>query len=187
MFQRELVPQKGLVWYVSYGSNMWQERFLTYLQGGKIPGTNSFQEGSRNRETPQRSILIDCPLRLYFARFSQRWNGGIAFIEYDESHSGKCVAWLIQSEQYKDIYCQENGLASGTWDDVDSEDDLLYGKVIRLDDLEGVPALTFTSPTVWDEERKPSEAYLHCLMTGLMEHGLSKADTLEYINLHLPS
>ena len=28
-----------MVWYASYGSNMWTERFLCYIQGGKVrPG-----------------------------------------------------------------------------------------------------------------------------------------------------
>ena len=36
-----------LVWYLSYGSNLLEERFLCYIEGGTPPGSKSFHSGSR--------------------------------------------------------------------------------------------------------------------------------------------
>ena len=36
-----------LVWYLSYGSNLLEERFLCYIEEGTPPGSKSFHSGSR--------------------------------------------------------------------------------------------------------------------------------------------
>lgn len=37
---------RRLVWYSSYGSNMWRERFMCYIQGGSPKGSASVQRGA---------------------------------------------------------------------------------------------------------------------------------------------
>lgn len=38
-----------MVWYASYGSNMWRDRFLCYIQGGKVmPETASHNPNSNH-------------------------------------------------------------------------------------------------------------------------------------------
>lgn len=43
------LPSQPMVWYASYGSNMWRDRFLCYIQGGKVmPETASHNPNSNH-------------------------------------------------------------------------------------------------------------------------------------------
>lgn len=131
------------------------------------------------------------PHRLYFARLSGSWGGGVAFIDATSAFSGQCApptalrdsgwtvgrAWRISRSQFEDILAQENGRSPGEvkldWPDLIQAGrfDLgsgWYRMVVGLATLDSVPAFTFTDigPSS-AAARPPSEAYLKTMAEGL--------------------
>ncbi|MFO7636688.1 MAG: hypothetical protein R6W96_05235 [Clostridia bacterium] len=144
------------IWYACYGSNLYRERFLWYIQGGGLKGN----PGCKDRSLP----VADCPYlirhALYFAGESRTWgHGGVAFIskEHDPGAVTLSRAYLVTEEQFKDIQGQE-----GRW----------YGCTLELGMLEGFPVRTFTrDPLEFRdmETNNPSDAYLEVIRKGLRE------------------
>ncbi len=104
-------PQR--VWYLAYGSNLDEARFLRYLQGGET------EPGARDATPPTESVWASAPFRVGYAKRSQRWGGGVAFAtqiptSVAPSHAAIVRAWSITGEQFEDVFAQENGLPIGT-------------------------------------------------------------------------
>eukprot|EP01138_Halocafeteria_seosinensis_P015970 gb/GECG01016298.1/.p1 GENE.gb/GECG01016298.1/~~gb/GECG01016298.1/.p1 ORF type:complete len:253 (+),score=36.10 gb/GECG01016298.1/:1-759(+) len=82
-----------LVWYASFGSNMCLERFLCYIQGGHLEAIGKDFEGASDKTPPKASIGLTAPHKMFFARESKWWKGGVGFIDprrtngYDEAQS----------------------------------------------------------------------------------------------------
>src|SRR5205823_6117258 len=51
----------GLVWYVSYGSNLSAERFHYYIRGGRPPGAARTYPGARDRALPRADEAVWLP------------------------------------------------------------------------------------------------------------------------------
>jgi hypothetical protein len=174
--------QLGLVWYVSYGSNMRADRFACYLAGGAPPGASHCYPGCRDPRPPRAARACELPGGIYFATRSLVWGGGRAF--YDTGLPGVAAAraYLITGAQFADVAAQEMGRQPGT--DLALVGVLAAGRVqlgpgryetlLHLGDRDGYPMLTFTAPWTAAEvdHIAPAAAYLRMLATGLREaHG----------------
>ncbi len=175
-----------LVWYVAYGSNLAEDRLMTYLTGGVVAGSPNPtpQFGARDATPPLTNRRTDVPHPLVFAGASKRWNGGgVAFVDPNVGGRTGGRAWLITVEQFADIYAQENGqppsaattslvrqgrsLASG-W----------YHMVLPLGELDGHPARTFTHPSPASLGlRAPDPSYLAVIERGRRELGFIRTDS----------
>lgn len=179
------------LYYTSYGSNMLEERFSAYIDGGTYNGT--WHPGSHDPTPPQdaTSILLDHPT--YYAWYSSRWNGGISFLDYNTPGASIGRSYLISSGQFDDVVAQESGslltqappqvnLDKTIKRTVKEDDNRLYGTLVHVGDHNNRPIFTFTTnsniPENLAEEHwsagmePPSPEYLRVIGRGLEEnHG----------------
>lgn len=172
---------KEYVWYACYGSNLLDQRFKCYLEGGKPEGAKWGYEGSRDKTPPLKVKTIQLPYELYFAKSSDNWHrGGVAFIKPQpdplQKTLGRC--YLISKTQFEDVFKQENHLdallnidfaqvkrqkhitlSPNTW----------YGELLYLGEDEGCPMFTFTNPQFMaDDIHAPDINYLSTIHRGLL-------------------
>jgi len=105
------VNSKKYVWYASYGSNMWKDRFFAYLKGGEVPMLGYKEVGCRDTSDPLDECVLILKHPTYFARDSRRWGGGPIFLDHtSKSPSTNTYSrlYLITEEQFDDITAQEN-------------------------------------------------------------------------------
>jgi hypothetical protein len=190
-------PDDGhrMVWYCSYGSNLCAERFYCYVVGGKPPGASRTQPGARDTTLPLDDRPLEIPYRLYFAGVSKFWDGSPCFIDTLESSDTPTLAraYLITWGQFEDVVAQENGRSTSPIDlelkDLSAGSSRLIGpgryeNMLCTGHIDGVPALTFTSPCTMAEANvgAPAVAYLRLMVTGLREsHGLSDGALVTYL------
>jgi hypothetical protein len=170
-----------MIWYASYGSNCSRPRFLTYLRGGRPEGADRDQIGARDASDPLDDQPVEFATSVCFAGHASRWGGAPAFLEHAMSSRPPALGrrYLITCEQFADVLAQESGRPL---DSVDVPDlsgvaagervvigDGFYDAVVLLDPVDGVPCVSFTSPTPPEsrEPAPPSEAYLRTIVTGL--------------------
>ena len=171
------------VWYVSYGSNMARDRLACYLQGGRPPGAHVSYPGARNPAAPRAEACVELPGTIYFAGASKVWGGGMAFYDHHAAGPTPAKAYLITAEQFADVAAQEMNRPP----EADSPlEDLVfdlpvgashsvgpggYETLLVLDDIDGVPMVTFTAPhgSADIEHTQPTEPYLAMLRTGSAE------------------
>ena len=180
-----------LVWYVGYGSNLWERRFACYVRGGLPPGATRPCVGCRDRTAPAAWRRMSLPGTVYFANHSGQWGGAVAF--YDPQRPGPSVgrAWLVTADQLADVSAQEQQRPFGAPIDVgtlSAERELVvgsgrYDRFLSLGELEDRPACTITSPGPMHEARlgSPSAAYLATLGRGLLEMGDDLTQVARYL------
>jgi hypothetical protein len=146
------------VWYVAYGSNLFKERFMAYINGGIYKGNGRKYKGCNDKTPPLKDMPYLIPHELYFGNKSTTWGGkGVAFIDADKSGLTLGRAYLIKEEQFIEIQQQE-GL-----------EDEWYGSVVQLQEGEdNIPCRTFTSKKR-NAENKPSKEYVDVILKGLFE------------------
>ncbi len=150
------------VWYVGYGSNLHEQRFLCYIKGGTPRFGKTHYNGCTDKTLPaqNKAIIINYPL--YFAlpdksTKTSNWGaGGVAFIAPKKDRRVKtlCRMWKITKDQYNEVKRQE-----GSW----------YGNEILLGDEDGIPIYTITNDTVLTNINKPSDTYIKTIALGLKE------------------
>jgi hypothetical protein len=190
--RQHVTTQPELVWYVSYGSNMYADRLTCYVAGGTPPGAQRTYSGCRDRRPPRRTIGCEITGGVYFATESQVWGGGRAFYDPELVGTAAARAYLITAEQFTDIAAQEMGRGTGV--DTDLGPVLATGRVelgpgryetlLHVGDLDGHPFLTFTAPWHADDVpwTVPSAAYLRMLAAGLREaHGWNVHRVADYL------
>ncbi|MEM7324334.1 MAG: histone deacetylase [Actinomycetota bacterium] len=166
------------IWYAAYGSNLLEDRFLTYLRGGPVPISGRQQHGARNAADPLDSRPYRIDRLLSFNGESKGWSGGgVAFVDPHTVIEGDTLgrAWLITEEQLADVWAQENGGTTGPDLNVagleaDGHLDLGRGWYRRLEylgRLEGVPVATITGDALPDQNAA-GPAYLEVVGRGLM-------------------
>lgn len=180
-----------MVWYASYGSNMDPKRFACYLTGGALPSMARTYPGARDKTLPRASRAVWMAGRVYFALESQVWTGGVAFLDPDAPGRTAGRAYLISVEQFADTVAQEMGREPpGDLIDLSAlgTDGRLrlgggrYETLVRTDDLDGVPTVTFTAPEPMRPVNAPSDAYLRMLASGLVQaHRWSRDETAAYL------
>ncbi|MCZ4520901.1 hypothetical protein O4220_20515 [Rhodococcus ruber] len=173
------------LWYVSYGSNLLRERFHTYLTGSDESSEFGAHPPAPTASLPaeQRWLWIDHAL--YFAGISRRWTGASAFVSTAVDGPNRSVAhgYLIERAQFAHLAAVENVVASidvgqtetlaiGQWSQlaVDRKGESFRGKydaLLRLPDIDGIPAFTLTSSIV-REPGEPSSRYLSTIRRGLL-------------------
>lgn len=158
------VPKEELIWYVSYGSNMLLERFRYYLEGGSFRGLGRHQKECTDRRLPRRKKKVTIPFDMYYGGKSGSWEGkGVSFLDTTKPGKAYGVAYLVTKTQYQHILREENG---GNEPD---EDTSWYGLPVRLKDIEGIPAMTFTSKRV-KAKNDAGALYKSVLLEGLLEN-----------------
>ncbi|WP_089247224.1 hypothetical protein [Rhodococcoides kyotonense] len=171
------------VWYVSYGSNLLAERFATYLTGSPATGEFGFHPPAPSPTPPAQDRWMWIDHALYFAGVSQRWTGSGAFVS-TQSGSDPSVAhgYLIEHGQLAHLLAVENvvddivapdptSIDVGGYAhlDIDRRGEAFRGKydaVLRLPDIDGIPAVTVTSSIV-REHGTPSARYVATIRRGL--------------------
>ncbi|TSB47070.1 hypothetical protein [Alkalicoccobacillus porphyridii] len=184
----------NLVWYVSYGSNLMEERFHCYIKGGIPIGSTQAEKGCRDTTLPLRNRSCVLPYPLYFAKDRSKWGeGGVAFIGHKEDPSEQTIArqYLITFEQFVDVVEQENQAdASGlSFDELMEKgsvtlDDGWYGRVVYLGMDEGYPKVTFTNPLDLGTNPfyAPAKPYADTISKGLHELGYTFDETYTYLS-----
>lgn len=157
------------VWYAGYGSNLFRDRFLCYIKGGKFQWSGNRTKGCNDKTTPaSRAIMI--PYELYFAKNSDSWEGGVAFISTtkDEDKQTYGRMWKVTTDQFLEIWEQEG---SG-W----------YNVALHLGkDENGVPIITITNNHKLTTQ-KPSPNYVKTIIAGLKEtYKLSDKTICDYL------
>jgi len=185
-----------LVWYASYGSNMYSARLRCYLEGGTPLGAQRRYAGCRDRGPARRVVASEFPGGVYFATESPVWHGGRAFFDPELPGRAAMRSYLVTAGQFSDIAAQEMYREPGPDLDLGTvlrtgRDELgpgRYETLLHLGDLDGCPVLTFTAP--WSaaeiEKNPPSAAYLAMIVGGLREaHGWPLPKIAEYLS-HRP-
>ena len=177
-----------LIWYASYGSNVDRERFLLYLEGGPLPGSDHVESGARDPAPPRADSPIEFSHQISFVGRSSRWGGAPAFLNHSPAPGPAALGrrYLVTVEQLEDLVAQENlrepsplpidQLEVGVVRQVGPGG---YDGLMLVGTDEGTPIVTFTSP-VPPESRPPAapaQAYLATLMKGLaVAHQLPAID-----------
>lgn len=147
------------VYYASYGSNLNRDRFMSYIEGGRPPGSSRKYDGCVDTTAPTDDIPIRfAGSRPHFALTSRVWRGGIAFIDAQKGESavGLGRAYNISIEQFDQVVNQENGGLGKKAPAVPLDEALKTGRavtgegayetVLHIGDYNGAPVLTFTAP-----------------------------------------
>lgn len=160
------INEQGRIWYVAFGSNTVPEMLGRYVPVEDIE---------------HRAVTI--PHELYFA--GSAWDASPAFVEHVRSDDVETPgrAYLLEASHLPDLLGGENGAHLDDWE-VDvwamrvgdvveypvplDEDEVVgkYNALLRLDDIEGIPAVTVTTTHVLTRGG-PSDRYLRVIRAGL--------------------
>ncbi len=183
------MPAERTIWYVAYGSNLLQARFLSYLEG--TDAEFGAHTGARNSDPPSDELPFALRHRIYFAGMSVRWQAPVAFVRLHPNPRpvtfacGYRLAW----SQLEDVLAQENGMEPGLQltalpaapgEHIELETNGKYNAVLRLDDHEGEPVVTATTLRRF-ELGAPSAPYLETMRRGLLELGVEQSTADAYL------
>ena len=155
------------VWYAAYGSNLSQERFRCYLEGGTCPQNGKPYPGCRDKRLWTDSEVNMIQGRMYFAKHSQSWNGGgVAF--FDRNGCGGTIVryYRITWGQLRDIQQQEGP----SW----------YGRRLFLGFRDDAAVYTLTSTELL-KQTKPDGAYLELIRKALLDCGKTESAADKYL------
>lgn len=166
--------EEDRVWYVSYGSNLLRERFRCYIEGGLCTYNERKYTPCRDARMPEEDRPVMIPHDMYYANRSGSWQGSaVSFLDLSRPGRAYGRAYKIRRAQLADIHKKEG--KGQDW----------YDACVRLADIDGLPAYTFTN----EAGRRPeslkcvSEAYRSVLEEGLRESypGLSEGEITAYL------
>ena len=197
------------VWYSSYGSNLFRERLLLYIEGGSMEGISRVYKGSRDKMPPIDDIPVKYDHSVFFAGASKSWdNGGVGFLDPSPGGQGLGRAYRITSDQFDDIITQENGgdvdvLKPKVWafdkaiGGQAALESSAYGNLVHVGDYQGAPVMLFTTSntsedvmsgtakvrkTVPFKSNSPSLDYVDTIGRGIQEtFGLDRFEVADYI------
>ena len=182
------------IWYACYGSNIREERFMCYINGGTPPGAFMNFEGCSDKTKPKASGKFIIDHEVYFAKRSVTWGGGgICFLKSEKNEQAKTLGrrYLINESQFRDLVRQElkfKGSIEIDFEELfkkgryDCHTDGRYGLLLYLGDIDGKPVITFTSELFLEDEiNPPSAAYLKTIYLGLKEiYDLDDSEIFNY-------
>ncbi len=181
-------------WYAAYGSNLLEDRFLSYINGRRPWGN----KGARDTEYLSQTDQCSIPYELYFAKHSKKWKGAVAFLDPQpkETNQTICRLYLVKQQQFIDIWTQENGnnpqtepiprsilmipFESHSFQDIGER---WYNRIIFLGfHTDGLPIYTITNSKRFEvkEETFASEDYLVVLVNGFREMGFHDDEIKSY-------
>lgn len=186
---------KKYIWYASYSSNLWEERFLCYIRGGQPEGAAKSYPGCTDKTLPTDKEEIYICSEMYFAKSSGNWeNGGVAFIKtnFDEQQQTLGRMYLITKEQFIDVVKQETDFKGELTIDFDKaisdgslvfRDGSWYGNIIFLGNQYDQPIFTFTHQDNISPTTKPCNKYLRTIVKGIHEtyDHLNTAEIVDYL------
>ncbi len=143
------------VWYACYGSNINIDRFMIYINGDKS-GKFGHLEGCSDKTKPLEAKPYIFNFPIYFAKHSNRWNGGVAFLDYENRGNSYGKIYKLKMNQFKEVFMQEYGPKS-------------YDAIIYVDDYENLPIFTFTSSYKREDLELPSKEYLDVIKKGILD------------------
>jgi len=156
------------VWYACYGSNINIDRLMIYINGDKN-GKFGHVEGCSDKTKPleAKPYIFNCPI--YFAKHSKRWNGGVAFLDYEHTGSSYGKIYKLKLSQFKDILKQEQGSKS-------------YDAIIYVGEYEGLPIFSFTASHKRKDLELPSKEYCDVIKKGILDTyaNLTEKDVEKY-------
>ncbi|WP_285185402.1 hypothetical protein [Rhodococcus sp. MEB041] len=178
-----------LVWYVGYGSNTLPARLDAYLGGSAADSRFGAHAAPRTLSLPREHRWITVPHAVYFAGVSARWTGASAFLSLTPSPDSDSIAraYLLDWAALDHIATVENAQTEQTLDvraslptrpgawallpvEVSPEPHRgKYDAALRLDDIDGVPAMTLTSSHV-RERGVPADRYRDVIAEGLRDN-----------------
>ena len=159
------------IWYACYGSNLSEERFRCYVQGGVAPNGKRYY-GCNDTTLWKESYWTDYRGRLYFGNESPSWDyGGVAFYDPAGYETVLFRLYRITRDQLHDIMRQEG--ASANW----------YGHQFLLGmGKDNLPVYTLISNTT-RPQKAPSPNYLEVIRTALeKEAGLKPKEVKRYLD-----
>ena len=165
------------VWYVSYGSNMLNERFMCYIKGGSF-------EGSRYRQTcsdttpPLAVRTFEIPYDMYFGNTSGSWQDcGVSFLDVSKRGKALGVAYLITKDQFRHVCAEENGGRAP------EEGYSWYDDIIDLGVMDGFEVKTITNRNL-RPYNDPCLEYKKTLIKGIKEnwHDMFIRDIKDYLD-----
>lgn len=181
-----------LVWYVGYGSNTLPTRLDAYLGGSEADSRFGAHAVPRTLSPPRERRWITVPHAVYFAGVSARWTGASAFLSLTPSPDSDSIAraYLLDWSALDHIATVENAQTGqtldvraslptrpGAWSLLPVEPSTephrgKYDAALRLDDIDGVPAVTLTSSHV-RERGVPADRYRDVIAEGLRDNPFS--------------
>lgn len=182
-------PQQ-LVWYAAYGSNLLPERFSSYLGGSPAGSAFGAHRPAPDSTPPRRSRRSTLRHPMFFAGWSVRWSGPVAFVELTPVVDAEfpCRLYLVSIAQLMHLACAENQVESvrfdgidslepGAWADLSIDPDGVptrakYNALLRLPDVDDVPVFTLTTARALTRGEAPA-AYVDTIRRGLTSLGLS--------------
>lgn len=185
---------EDLVWYAAYGSNLSEERFLYYINGGTPVGATRKYTPCSDLTPPRETRPYEINFEMFFARHADSWSGGIAFIENVQDNEIKTLAklYLISKTQFNHLAKEETqtaGLINIDFEQAKNEGRTVfkrpswYGLVLFLGHVENIPVFTFTEERTIENFTKPSEKYLMTIASGLRQaHNLTNEDIFNYFS-----
>lgn len=188
-----MAEEQDKVWYACYGSNILEERFLCYIQGGQPKGAKTEYYGCRDKSMPLAKEEIYINAELYFARYSRNWNdGGVAFVKTKFEPQVQTLGrmYLITKKQLKDVARQENSKEERpniNYEMATDRGSLIlyekswYGNLVYLGKQSGFPIFTLTNENNEQDETKPSVEYLTTIAKGIKEtHNSTAMEVVDY-------
>ena len=143
------------VWYACYGSNINIDRLMISINGDRN-GKFGHVDGCVDKTKPldAKPYIFNCPI--YFAKHSNRWNGGVAFLDYENVGKSYGKIYKLKMSQFKGILEQECGSKS-------------YNAIIYVGDYETFPIFTFTSAHKREDLETPSKEYCDVIKKGILD------------------
>ena len=174
----EKIPAwKDYVWYVSYGSNMLEERFMYYIKGGSYKGSR-YREPCDDTSLPVAVKTVKIPYDMYFGNESLSWeNGGVSFIDTSKEGNALGVAYLITKKQFSHVAKEENGgrfpKSGYRW----------YEDIIDIGTMDGFKVKTITNNNLRDYN-DPCSKYENILCRGIQQNwpNMSDDEINDYLN-----
>ncbi len=155
----EIISRKNKVWYLSYGSNISEERFGYYIKGGILPATKKEYAGCTNKMMPNEDEIKNVIVsnQLYFGNVSKTWfNSGVAFLDPNVDGATLSKMYLIDEEQLAEVHKQEG--SGKNW----------YHDIVNLGEYKNSPILTVTNYNKRDSNT-PCIAYVDTISKGIRE------------------
>jgi len=169
------------VWYACYGSNLYRDRFMCYIQGGKPKNSTRIERGCSDTTPPIADTPYEIPRPLYFAKNAPHWNnGGAGLIGLEQITGNNTLSrkYLITREQFVDLVRQENSDFELTIDFEKAIEkkslqvvDKRYGNLLFLGEEAAYPIFSFTigEPMGTTTYVKPDPIYIKTIFNGLQE------------------
>ena len=164
------VDDNDTIWYACYGSNLSEERFACYIEGGTCDINGKSYIGCKDKTHWGRPEYAVVQGKMYFGNSSPSWNHkGAAFFDPNAEGRTYMKIYPIKRSQLMDIRDQEG--SSENW----------YGRILCLGIRNDRPVYTLTSKTR-RPVNLPDEKYLTLIAAQLRRSfALDDDEVISYI------